>query len=314
VLKNNLKIFIMSEKKEIDYVSKLKNVKKMNKIAREVNAIRNGFISFEKYVVYLEGKIAHKPVIKPFIKSKKTKNEKVSSNLTDLVIAFDTTGSMTSYINEVKKHVSDLIPNLFAQNPGLNISIVAFGDYCDKKDLQIFGKAYQVIDLTSNEKNLIEFVKNAEKTSGGDADEFYELVIKKITEETSWRDKSNKSVLFIGDCGPHPVGYTHYLLEGSNQINWIEECKKAAGLNILFDTLTIGNTNVNFYKEISNITGGICLPFSNSAKTSKVVEATALFRGGSSTNTAFMARSTSDEVTSDPELNAVYSMYKTVKK
>lgn len=102
-----------------------------------------------------------------------------------MVIAFDTTGSMASYIDAVKEHVKELIPKLFKQNPDLRIGIVAFGDYCDMPSKDRFGKAYQVCELTDNENRLIEFITKAQNTSGGDGDEFYELVIKKIVEETN---------------------------------------------------------------------------------------------------------------------------------
>lgn len=35
----------------------------------------------------------------------------------DMVIAFDTTGSMSAYINAVKTHVKELVPKLFSSNP-----------------------------------------------------------------------------------------------------------------------------------------------------------------------------------------------------
>lgn len=60
--------------------------------------------------------------------------------------------------------------------------IVAFGDYCDMNSKSDFGNAYQVIDLTDNEKELIKFVKNARNTSGGDGDELYELVRRNFLE------------------------------------------------------------------------------------------------------------------------------------
>lgn len=47
-----------------------------------------------------------------------------------------------------------------------------------------FGKAYQVLDLTNDENKIIQFINEAQDNYGGDGDEFYELVIKKITEET----------------------------------------------------------------------------------------------------------------------------------
>lgn len=58
-----------------------------------------------------------------------------------------------------------MIPKLFAANPKLKISIVSFGDYCDMNSKSDFGNAYQVIDLTDNEDELIKFVKNARNTS-----------------------------------------------------------------------------------------------------------------------------------------------------
>lgn len=81
----------------------------------------------------------------------------------DMVIAFDTTGSMSSYIGAVKEHVKELVPKLFKQNPDLRIGIVAFGDYCDMPSKDEFGKAYQVCELTDNENKLIEFITNAKK-------------------------------------------------------------------------------------------------------------------------------------------------------
>ena len=175
-----------------------------------------------------------------------------------------------------------------------------------------FGKAYQVIGLTNNTTALIDFVKNAKNTSGGDGDEFYELVINKITEETQWREGSSKSVLLIGDADPHVLGYSCYPYVQNAQIEWRKECLKASELGIVIDTLSIkGNS---FYKEVARITNGVCLPFSKSEKTNNLVEATILARGGSSTSKAFHAMSVSSSVTTDADMSAVYTMYKTVVK
>ena len=126
-----------------------------------------------------------------------------TDGMLDMVIAFDTTDSMSAYINAVKTHVKELVPKLFSSNPDLRIGIVAFGDYCDMKSKDNFGKAYQVLDLTNDENKIIQFINEAQDTYGGDGDEFYELVIKKITEETEWREGSTKAVLLIADAAPH---------------------------------------------------------------------------------------------------------------
>ena len=241
------------------------------------------------------------------IKPKVKENTTASDGMLDMVIAFDTTGSMCSYIAAVKKHVIDLIPKLFAANPKLKVSIVAFGDYCDMHSKNDFGDAYQVIDLTDNENKLIKFVKNAKNTGGGDGDEFYELVIKKIVEETSWREGSTKSVLLIADASPHEIGYHFGDIITNNQIDWREEAKKAAAKGIKIDTMQCGNSR--WYKELSRMTNGINLPFKTDSKTSQVIEAASYARGGESTRELFKATMDSVITSGDTELSAVYTAY-----
>lgn len=225
----------------------------------------------------------------------------------DMVIAFDTTGSMNAYIKAVKLQVKELIPRLFKQNPDLRIGIVAFGDYCDMPSKDRFGKAYQVCELTDNENRLIEFITKTQSTSGGDSDEFYELVIKKIVEETNWREGSTKAVLLIADAEPHRVGYSYNDRVVNNQIDWREEAKKAAEKGIKFDTLTINKTG--WYKELSSTTNGVSAPFSTSSKTSQLVEAAALARGGEKTRGLYETTMDSFEASGDTEMTAVYAAY-----
>lgn len=230
-----------------------------------------------------------------------------TDGMLDMVIAFDTTGSMSAYINAVKTHVKELVPKLFSSNPDLRISIVAFGDYCDMRSKDNFGKAYQVLDLTNDENKIIKFINEAQDTSGGDGDEFYELVIKKITEETAWREGSTKAVLLIADAAPHKVGYSYKGIISNAQIDWREEAKKASELGIKFDTMTINPIFVGWYKELSAMTNGISVLFKNSSKTSQVVEAAALSRGGTRTKALYEA--TMDFFKGDAEMTAVYNAY-----
>ncbi|MBR2145898.1 MAG: VWA domain-containing protein, partial [Muribaculaceae bacterium] len=195
----------------------------------------------------------------------------------DMVIAFDTTGSMAQYINAVRKEVADLVPRLFKDNDNLRLGIVAFGDYCDMKSPNEFGNAYQCLMPTDNENEIIRFVVNTKNTNGGDGDEFYELVIKKIVEETPWREDANKAVLLISDAEPHPLGYTYENFVVGNQIDWRKEAEKAASKKIKIDTVTI--TDAPWYKELSRMTNGISVPFETGYKTARLVEAATLSRG-----------------------------------
>lgn len=240
------------------------------------------------------------------VKKKDTKSP-LNDGMLDMVIAFDTTGSMCAYIEAVKLNIKKLIPKLFEQNSNLRIGLVAFGDYCDMPRKDEFGKAYQVCELTNDETRLIEFVTKAKNTSGGNSDEFYELVIKKIVEETNWREGSTKAVLLIADAEPHRVGYSYNDRVVNNQIDWREEAKKAAEKGIKFDTLTINKTG--WYKELSSTTNGVSAPFSTSSKTSQLVEAAALARGGEKTRGLYETTMGSFEASGDIEMAAVYAAY-----
>lgn len=188
----------------------------------------------------------------------------------DMVIAFDTTGSMAAYIDDVRHQVAEMIPRIFKDNEDLRLGIVAFGDYCDMNSRDDFGDAYQCIPLTDNENDIIKFVRESKDTSGGDGDEFYELVLKKIIDESPWREDSSKAILLIADADPHEVGYTYRDYVAGNQIDWKIEAKKAADMKIKIDTVSICGRP--WYKELSAMTNGISVPFKSSGKTGAMIE------------------------------------------
>jgi hypothetical protein len=222
----------------------------------------------------------------------------------DMVIAFDTTGSMAAYIEDVRKQVAELVPGLFKDNEDLRLGIVAFGDYCDMKGPNEFGIAYQCLPLTDNENEIIRFIRDSENTSGGDGDEFYELVIKKIVEETKWREGSTRSILLIADAEPHPIGYSYENIVSRNSIDWKKEAEKAAGKKIKIDTVTI--INLQWFKELSAMTNGISIPFCSYDKTGDLIMASTMARG------SMKARAKFDELNEsckDEEMKKVYACF-----
>lgn len=223
----------------------------------------------------------------------------------DMVIAFDTTGSMSAYIDDVRRQVADLIPRLFKDNKDLRLGIVAFGDYCDMESKSEFGKAYQCLPLTNNENDIIRFIRNSKNTSGGDGDEFYELVIKKIVEETSWRHGSTRSLLLISDAKPHELGYTYADYVVGNQIDWRHEARKAAKRRIKIDTVTINP--LPWYKQLSAMTNGISVPFSSSHNTSDLIVAGTMARGSHAQRVMFDAMASE---CCEPEMARVFESYR----
>jgi hypothetical protein len=223
----------------------------------------------------------------------------------DMVIAFDTTGSMAAYIEAVRKEVAELVPRLFKDNEDLRLGIVAFGDYCDMNNAQDFGDAYQCLIPSNNENDIIKFIRESKDTSGGDGDEFYELVIKKIVEETPWREGSTRAILLISDAEPHPLGYTYKDYVVGNQIDWRKEASKAAEMKIKIDTVTI--TDNPWYKELSKMTNGISVPFASGHKTARLVETATMARGSMESRIKF--DKLFDEC-KDEEFHNVFASYK----
>lgn len=274
----------------------LHDYKKSNKAAREKMIARWGFSTEEEFLASLqETPNLVESVVAP---SGSTEPEKPL----DMVVAFDCTGSMNSYIASVRQHVETLVKDLFTKTPNLRMKIVAFGDYCDPEDTR-----FQYTQLTNDQATLIEFVKKARNTGGGDSNEFYEYVIKRVVEETDWRKDSQKSFLLIGDDAPHPVGYTYKDVIKKNKIDWKIEAIKASKLGIQIDTLRI-HPNQQWYQELASMTGGVCMEFSNAHQTSAIVEGLAYVRGSKA---SFMATLDSVMKSDDEELKGAY---KTISK
>lgn len=307
------------------YEQMLAEFKKSNKERKEAMAKEFGKTSAAELLAFLNKKLgldkssskvkgdSPKPLSGPKeIKtiSKPTVTEEKES-ISDVVVAFDTTGSMNSYIQAVREHVIDLIPRMFENTSNLRMSIVAFGDYCDMDSPTSFGTAYQLQPLTDDQSKLITFVQKAKATGGGDTPEFYELVMHKIIEETPWREGSVRSVLLIGDYGPHHVGYSSVTRSRgmiTNQIDWKKEAVKAKERNIKFDTLRI-RPSEKWYQELSEITGGVCVDFQsgNTSKVKEIIEATTYSRSSSKkAKLAVKEMFTASFMAGDTELTGMY--------
>lgn len=291
----------MSTKNQI-FEKLLADFKKSNKTRKEKLAHSFGFPSADAYLAHLEGNLVEENI-----------GKSDAPVLIDKVIAFDTTGSMAMYINEVRAFVRHTIPELFRTLPNLRLKIVAFGDFCDMTSPSEFGIAYQETGLTNDENLLIDFVNTASDTGGGDTDEFYEVVISKIVRETPWREGSNRSVMLIGDSQPHIGQYECTTRNGKrihSSIDWKEEARNAHSMGIQFDTLAI-HEHYTFYSELSKITNGVHMPFKSSKHTTEAVMASTFVRGDKMSKEIFEERAAFAATSGDVELDGLYKSLRT---
>lgn len=127
-------------------------------------------------------------------------NKNIMANLGDapyVVFALDSTGSMSSCIQECRNNLRDLISQLLQDNPRTRVGFVLFGDYIDEQH------CISIKDFCNNADEIIEFINNTSNTSGGDIPECYELVLNRVAD-MDWTEEGGALVL-VGDALPHPT-------------------------------------------------------------------------------------------------------------
>lgn len=186
--------------------------------------------------------------------TEKSKTVEVTKGM-DLLISFDTTGSMYPVLTQVRREVVEFVHNMQKSVNNIRIGIITHGDYCDKDNPYTI----RVLDFTDDIDKISDFVTSTEGTYGGDADECYELVLNVSHKFIDWRDNVNRIMVMIGDANPHGVNYPQNL----DHLDWKTEAKKLNDCNIkVFAVHALSyyrRSSRDFYETVSKITGGTYL-------------------------------------------------------
>lgn len=173
---------------------------------------------------------------------------------TDIVISFDTTGSMYPCLSQVRREVQRFVGELFNEIPDLRVGVIAHGDYCDK-DLYYVTK---VFDLSSDKREVCAFVSDVGPTNGGDSPECYELVLHQARMLT-WQAGSTRALIMIGDDIPHEPSYQ----KNTKNLDWRNELRCLQEMNINVHGIHAmphsRRHSKSFYTEMASMTGGIYL-------------------------------------------------------
>ncbi|XP_078609420.1 uncharacterized protein LOC144880799 [Branchiostoma floridae x Branchiostoma japonicum] len=168
----------------------------------------------------------------------------------EIVFCFDTTGSMYPCLAEVRKKIQDVVKRLHKDISGIRMALMAHGDYQDA------ATTYDVtwLDFTTDEKKLCNWAKSVKSTCGYDADECYELALRKARTQLSWTPGTQRSLVMIGDCGPHAP--TYHL--NKDNIDWQKEVKLLAEMGVhIYAVQALGySPRGGFYNEMARRTHG----------------------------------------------------------
>ena len=114
----------------------------------------------------------------------------------DVYLAFDTTGSMSSYIDIVRKNIATVTDALLEN--GLRISMNGIGDHCDGENwLQMYG-------LSADPAEVKGALESIAMTYGGDDPEAYECLAFALAQRIPAESVSRKrAVVLVADSIPH---------------------------------------------------------------------------------------------------------------
>lgn len=169
----------------------------------------------------------------------------------DIVFSFDTTGSMSACIGEVRRKIKEVSNVLFENVPDLRIGLIAHGDYeHDRPPITIF-------EPTNDHKTLLDNINKAPNTNGSWFEECYELVLEKA-RHMAWRDNAQKILVLIGDTTPHRKGEK---INGFVVTDWRANLKALIKDNItVYPIQALGRAQAtDFYDEVAETCGTVRL-------------------------------------------------------
>lgn len=115
----------------------------------------------------------------------------------DLVLCYDSTGSMIPLIRAVKQRLDVLIEESSRIVPNLRLSLFTYRDEGEEY-------VYYGTPLTYAADSLKAFVQVAEANRGGDLPEAVTQTVEAAVERLAWRAEAQKVIVVIGDAPYHP--------------------------------------------------------------------------------------------------------------
>jgi hypothetical protein len=190
------------------------------------------------------------------------------SEAIDVVFSFDTTGSMYPCLAQVRNVVSQTVKQLLKDIPNIRIGIIAHGDYCDAPPSGPY--VIKMLDLSTDEKEIVKFVKGVERTYGGDFPECYELVLAEA-RRLSWGAGKQKVLVMIGDATPHEPSYH----ANTRNLDWRNEIAllREAGVHVYGVQALNRHGSTKFYREIAKGSGGLHLNLNQFRQVTDLVKA-----------------------------------------
>ena len=151
----------------------------------------------------------------------------------DVYLAFDTTGSMSPYIEVVRDNIATVTDALLEN--GQRISMNGIGDHCDGENL------LQMYKLSADPAEVKCALESTVMTSGGDEPEAYECLALALAQRIPTESAGRKrAVVLVGDSIPHGMQ------DGSCELN-VDYKRAFAAMKTVCDGFYLVGCNQKMY-------------------------------------------------------------------
>ena len=122
--------------------------------------------------------------------------QQLRRNGLDIVLCFDSTGSMSGEIDQVKRQIERIGTTLVTLVPKARISIVTYRDQGDEY-------VAKGMPLTGNIQDVKSYLSRIEAGGGGDQPEAVDEGLRWSSRQNQFRPAARKVILVFGDAPPH---------------------------------------------------------------------------------------------------------------
>ncbi|XP_070579987.1 uncharacterized protein [Ptychodera flava] len=194
------------------------------------------------------------------------------ASVLDLAFVMDCTGSMSSYINEARKNIQNIVEEIVAKEMSdIHLAMVEYRDHPPQDSSFVT----RVMDFTPSLKNMQKTMDKMSASGGGDGPEAVADGLHKALN-LKWRPGATKVCVLIADAPPHGLGdggdgFPKGCPAGHDPM---KISRKMAEKNITLYSVACGSYAEgfkDFFMAIAHVTGGQYVALKDANLLSKVI-------------------------------------------
>lgn len=186
----------------------------------------------------------------------------------DLAFIMDSTGSMSAYIDNVRKHISSLVDQIVANSSvDLRVALIEYRDHVPQDSTFVTRKH----DFTDSVTKMKSWLDAAQASGGGDGPEAVADALYQVTTLT-WRADSAKISVLISDAPPHglvPYEDSSFPNGSPNGHDPVEIVRQLAKREVTLYAVGCEPSIIpykDFFIALAYLTGGQYIPLSDSRR------------------------------------------------